>query len=38
MTWQEIWFVTGPLLAGLLMGIGTFTIIHFDKPRKKRKP
>ena len=34
MTWQEIWFVAGPPLAGLLMTIATFVIIWLDKPRE----
>ncbi len=37
-TWQEVWFLVGGPLAGLMMGIGTFVIIWLDKPRDKRKP
>ena len=38
MRWQEIWFFVGGPLVALLMGIGTFTIIHLDeRPKKKRK-
>jgi hypothetical protein len=38
MTWEAAWLFFGPLLAALIMGVGTFTIIHMDeKPRKKGK-
>ena len=37
MRWQDIWMLVGFPLAGLLMGIGTFTVIWLDRPRDKRK-
>lgn len=36
-TWQQIWFVTGMPLAGLLAGLGTFIIIRLDERPKRRK-
>jgi hypothetical protein len=38
MSWQDLSFVGGPLLAGLVMTVATFIIIRLDKPRHKRKP
>ena len=37
MRWQDIWMLVGFPLVGLMMGIGTFVIIHLDERPKRKK-